>query len=202
MNYQGSPGRQQKAGRFSGPNILALLALLFMASINASAQSPEVRKAFQYLDNEQPSKMIPALQKAVENPESSYYMGLGYIMSGDLDKAMSIFEKGIAEDKKNPLPVAGKGHVKLLQKKTAEAQALLAEAADMNRKKTAAQWEAIGRAYLSDTKYLLDAIGALEKAKALDGGDPTMTDPGTTSRIDIGALVGAVGVLRESRSES
>jgi tetratricopeptide (TPR) repeat protein len=59
-----------------------------------------------------------------------------------------------------------------MQKKTAEGKALLVEAADMNRKKTAGQWEAIGRAYLSDSKFLLDAIGALDKAKAIDNGDP------------------------------
>lgn len=173
MNYQGRPDRQPIAGRFSGPVKSALAALLFMASISTFAQSPEIRKAYQYLEKEQPSKVMPALQKAVgDNPENQYYLGLGYILTGDLDKAMEIFEKGIANDRKDPLPVAGKGHVKILQKKHAEGKALLAEAADMNRKKTAAQWKAIGRAYLSDTKFLLDAISALENAKQLDNGDP------------------------------
>ena len=173
MNYQGRPDRQQIAGRFSGLVTSALAALLFMASISTFAQSPEIRKAYQYLEIEQPSKFMPALQKAVgDNPDNQYYLGLGYILTGDLDKALEIFEKGIADDRKNPLPVAGKGHVKLLQKKHAEGKALLAEAADMNRKKTAEQWKAIGRAYLSDTKFLLDAISALENAKQIDNGDP------------------------------
>lgn len=173
MNYQGRPDRQQIAGRFSGLVTSALAALLFIASISTFAQSPEIRKAYQYREIEQPSKMMPALQKAVgDNPENLYYLGLGHILTGDLDKAMEIFEKGIAEDRKNPLPVAGKGHVKLLQKKHAEGRALLAEAADMNRRKTADQWKAIGRAYLSDTKFLLDAIAALENAKQIDNGDP------------------------------
>lgn len=173
MNYQGRPDRQPLAERFSGTVATALTALLFMASIQTFAQSPEIRKAYHYLDIEQPSKVMPALQKAVgDNPENLYYLGLGHILTGDLDKALEIFERGIAEDRKNPLPVAGKGHVKLLQKKSAEGKALLAEAADMNRKKTAEQWKAVGRAYLSDTKFLLDAIAALEKAKSIDGGDP------------------------------
>ena len=89
-----------------------------------------------------------------------------------LDKALATFEKGIAADDENPLPVAGKGQVKLLQKKAAEGKALLAEAADMNRKKTADQWKAVGRGYLADTKFLLDAIAALEKAKGMNNGDP------------------------------
>ena len=174
MNYYGSPDQQSSAGRFPAWTRNVFIALLVMASISATyAQSPEIRKAYRYLDIEQPSKFMPALQQAVGNgPENLYYLGLGYIMTGDLDKALSTFEKGIAEDKKNPLPVAGKGHVKLLQKKTAEGKALLAEAADMNRRKTAEQWQAIGRAYLSDTKFLLDAISALEKAKDIDNGDP------------------------------
>jgi tetratricopeptide (TPR) repeat protein len=172
MNNQGSPDQQKSPGLFRG-TILFVTALLFTALASATfAQSPDVRKAFRFYDIEQPSKMIPALEKAVQaNPEEIYYLGLGYIMVGDLDKALATFEKGISADDKNPLVVAGKGHVKLLQKKTAEGKALLAEAADMNRRKTAPQWEAIGRAYLSDTKFLLDAINALQKAKEIDGGD-------------------------------
>ncbi|HEX8038612.1 MAG TPA: tetratricopeptide repeat protein [Chryseosolibacter sp.] len=173
MNYQGSPDQQKNAGLFSR-TILSLLAmLLFAASTNITfAQSPDVRKALRYYDIEQPSKMIPALEKAVQaNPAEIYYLGLGYILMGNLDKALATFEKGIQANDKDPLVVAGKGHVKLLQKKTAEGKALLTEAADMNRKNTSGQWEAIGRAYLSDTKFLLDAITALQKAKDLDNGD-------------------------------
>jgi tetratricopeptide (TPR) repeat protein len=174
MNYYGSPDQQLSTGTFPAWMRNAFIVLLIMASINAAyAQSPEIRKAYRYLDIEQPSKLMPALQQAVgDDAENLYYLGLGYIMTGELDKALSTFEKGIAADRKNPLPVAGKGHVKLLQKKTAEGKALLAEAADMNRKKTAAQWKAIGRAYLSDTKFLLDAIAALQKSKDIDNGDP------------------------------
>ncbi|HET9487494.1 MAG TPA: tetratricopeptide repeat protein [Chryseosolibacter sp.] len=173
MNYQGSPDLQMSNGLFRGA-IMMLFALLFMASANTTfAQSPEIRKAFRYYDIEQPSKMIPALEQAVKAaPGNTYYLGLGYILKGDLEKALSTFEKGISADDKDPLVVAGKGHVKLLQKKTTEGKALLTEAAEMNRKKTAAQWTAIGRAYLSDTKFLLDAISALEKAKALENGSP------------------------------
>jgi tetratricopeptide (TPR) repeat protein len=173
MNYQGSPDQQVSAGRYTRTIFSVLAALLFTASASTTfAQSPEVRSAFRYYDIEQPSKMIPALEKAVQaKPEEIYYLGLGYIMVGNLDKALATFEKGIAAEDKDPLVVAGKGHVKLLQKKTAEGKALLAEAADMNRRKSASQWEAIGRAYLSDTKFLLDAISALQKAKEIDNGD-------------------------------
>lgn len=172
MNHSGSPDQQKSSALFSRTMSALFVALLFMASTTAFSQSPEVRKAFRYYEIEQPSKMIPALEQAAQaNPENLYYLGVGYIMMGDLDKALATFEKGIRNEDKDPLPVAGKGHVLLLQKKTAEGQAHLAKAADMNRKKTAAQWKAIGRAYLSDNKFLMDAIAALEKAKSLDNGD-------------------------------
>src|SRR5690606_209272 len=147
--------------------------LLLVSATTAFSQTPEIRKAFRYYDIEQPSKMIPALEQATQgSPENQYYLGLGHIVMGNLDKALAIFEKGIADDKKDPLPVAGKGHVKILQKSTAEGKALLTQAAEMNRKKTAAQWEAVGRGYMADSKFLLDAIAAFEKAKEVDNGDP------------------------------
>lgn len=170
MNYQGSRGHQ--AALFNSAIRLSMVALLFVASaMTALAQSPEIRQAFRYYDIEQPSKMIPALEKAAAQGEDQYYLGLGHIMAGNLDKALEIFEKRIAADKKDPLPVAGKGHVLVLQGKANEGKTLLQQAADMNRKKTAAQWEAVGRGYLADSKFLLDAISALENGKALDNGD-------------------------------
>lgn len=174
MNYQGSCDQQVSKGLFSKTIASLVIALLIMTLANITlAQSPEIRKALRFYENEQPSKMMPALEQAAKSdPANSYYLGLGYILQGDLDKALSTFEKGIQDDDKNPLPVAGKAQVLILQKKAAEAKALLTKAAEMNRKKTAAQWEAIGRAYLADSKFLLDAIAALEKAKAIDGGDP------------------------------
>ncbi len=171
MNYHGSPDHQISRRFCKGAAIALTLALLSLTSATTvSAQTPEIRNAFRYYEIEQPSKMMPALQTAAQG-ENIYYLGLGYILMNDLDKALATFEKGISADDKDPLVVAGKGHVKLLQKKTAEGKALLTEAADMNRRKTASQWEAIGRAYLADSKFLLDAIAALEKAKAIDNGD-------------------------------
>lgn len=172
MNYQGSPDNQMSSGWSRRAASTVFAVLLFLASATtAFSQTPEIRKAFHYFEVQQPSKMIPALQQATQEPENLYYLGLGYIMIGDLEKALATFEKGIANNSKDPLPVAGKGHVRLLQKKTEEGKNLLLQAADMNRKKTAAQWEAIGHAYLADSKFLLDAISALEKAKEIDNGD-------------------------------
>lgn len=169
MNYQGSPDRLTSTVLLY-PLAIALLVLGSVTT--AFSQSPEIRKAFRYHEIEQPSKMIPALEQATQaSPEQLYYLGIGYIIAGDLNKALATFEKGISNDSKDPLPVAGKGQVKILQNNTAEGKALLVQAAEMNRKKTAAQWEAVGRGYLADSKFLLDAISALDKAKALDNAD-------------------------------
>ena len=137
MNYSGSPDQQIGKALFPRATVLSLAALLFMASATtAFAQSPEVKKAFRFHEIEQPSKMIPALEQAAQaSPENLYYLGLGYIMQGDLDKALATFEKGIKNDDKDPLPVAGKGHVLVLQKKGVEGKSHLTKAADMNRKK-------------------------------------------------------------------
>lgn len=172
MNHQGSPD-QKSSGLFSNISCI-FIALLFVASTQVTyAQSPEIRKALRLIDIEQPSKGIAALEQAAQaNPQNLYYLGIGYIQTGVIDKALATFEKGISANGEDPLNVAGKGQVKLLQKKTAEGKALITEAAAMNRKKTADQWKAVGRAYMADTKFLLDAIAALEKAKGMNNGDP------------------------------
>src|SRR5690606_6971330 len=139
MNYHGSADHQISRGVCKGAAIVLTLALLSLTSATTvSAPTPEIRNAYRDYEIEQPTKMMPALQTGAQG-ENIYYLGLGYILMNDLDKALATFEKGISADDKDPLVVAGKGHVKLLQKKTAEGKALLTEAADMNRRKTASQ---------------------------------------------------------------
>ena len=120
MNHQGSPD-QKSSGLFSNISCI-FIALLFVASTEVTyAQSPEIRKAFRLIDIEQPSKGIAALEQAAQaNPQNLYYLGIGYIQTGVIDKALATFEKGISANGEDPLNVAGKGQVKLLQKKTAE----------------------------------------------------------------------------------
>ena len=86
MNYQGSPDQQMSSGLFKGTVSTLIVALLLMASATAFSQSPEIRKAFRYQEIEQPSKMIPALEKAAQGEENLYYLGLGYIYAGDQEE--------------------------------------------------------------------------------------------------------------------
>lgn len=161
---------------YPGKRLLAIALLVLVGGSAAFAQSPEVRKAFRFFHIEQPSKGMSALQELVKsNPENSsyhYYLGLAQLQSGDLEQAMANFNKGIELDKRDGLNYAGKGHAYLLEKKPAMAREQFDLALKYSRSKDANVMKAIGRAYLTDTKYLLDAISMLEQAKAADGSDP------------------------------
>lgn len=154
--------------------VLMALALLAACSTLSFGQSPEIRNAFRYIDIEQPSKGLSALEQMANsnNPTTLYYLGLAQLRTGAKDKALATFEKGIAADDKNGLNYAGKGHVRLLDKNATDAKAQLDKALQVSRSKDAAVLKAVGEAYLTDTKYLLDAINALNKAKGINESDP------------------------------
>lgn len=155
---------------------MAVLVVVFLGALTAQAQSPEVRKAFRFFDIQQPTKGMKALEDLVaSNPENSsyyYYLGLAQLQAGDSEKAVANFDKGIEVDKKDGLNYAGKGHALLLDKKPALAKEQFDQALKVSRSRNADVFKAIGRAYLTDTKFLLDAISALEKARGIDGSDP------------------------------
>lgn len=157
-------------------NSALIIALLCITTMSSFAQSVEIKKALRSIDIEQPSKGIAALEAiAKANPESAsnlYYLGLGYIRTGQNEKALQTFEKGIKLKSKEGLCYAGKGHVLLLEKKPSEAKTNLDKALSVSKSKDANVLRAAGAAYLNDTKFLLDAIKALNKAKSINGIDP------------------------------
>lgn len=165
-----SPEKKHRSGLIIGT------MFLIVSTISCFGQSPEVRKAFRFIDIEQPSKGIAALEQLVSaNPTNSsylYYLGLAQIRTGAKDKALANFEKGIGLDEKEGLNYAGKGYVKLLDKNPAEAKANLDKALSVSRSKDANVLKAVAEAYLTDTKYLLDAISLLNKAKTINSTDP------------------------------
>jgi tetratricopeptide (TPR) repeat protein len=171
-----SPGK----GFFSGLSnrkspTSALLTMLFLAvsSTFLFGQSPEIRKALRYIDAEQPSKGLAELEKlAGSNATNLYYLGLGQLRTGAKDKALATFEKGIAAEEKNGLNYAGKGYIRLLEKNPTDAKVQLDKALQVSKSKDVGVLKAVAEAYLTDTKYLLDAINALNKAKSINGTDP------------------------------
>lgn len=151
-----------------------IFALLFIAA-TTTAQNPEVRKAFRLIDIEQPSKGLAALEQlatATPNSYNLYYLGLAQLRLGQKDKALASFEKGIAANDKDGLNYAGKGHVRLIEKNPTDAKANLDKALQVSKSKDVNVLKAVAEAYLTDTKYLLDAINLLNKAAGINNTDP------------------------------
>jgi tetratricopeptide (TPR) repeat protein len=173
-----SPENSLQSGLALKKTRAAVLMTVFflISSVAAFAQSPEIRKAFRFIDIEQPSKGLAALEQLVNaNPTNSnylYYLGLAQLRTGAKDKALATFEKGIAANEKDGLNYAGKGYVRLLEKNPTDAKAQLDKALAVSKSKDANVLKAVGEAYLTDTKYLLDAINVLNKAKSINGTDP------------------------------
>lgn len=155
--------------------VMALIfAMLFIAA-TTNAQNPEVRKAFRLIDIEQPSKGLAALEQlasATPNSYNLYYLGLAQLRLGQKDKALANFEKGIAANEKDGLNYAGKAHVRLLEKNPTDAKANIDKALQVSKSKDVNVLKAVAEAYLTDTKYLLDAINLLNKAAGINNSDP------------------------------
>jgi len=174
-----SPEKNLRSGLFSGKKLhlsMTLVLCILVSAITSEAQSPEVRKAFRFIDIEQPSKGLSALEQLVSaNPTNSsylYYLGLAQLRTGAKDKALASFEKGITLNEKDGLNYAGKGHVRLLDKNPTDAKIQFDKALAVSKSKDAAVLRAVAEGYLTDTKYLLDALNLLNKAKTINATDP------------------------------
>jgi hypothetical protein len=122
MKYQLRPEKTFKSGPFGKTRSLltTVFAIVFVTMASFSfGQAPEVRAALRLIDIEQPTKGIAELERlAPSSSQNQYYLGLGYLRSGNKDnnwnkdKALAAFEKGISMNEKDGLNYAGKGQVK------------------------------------------------------------------------------------------
>jgi tetratricopeptide (TPR) repeat protein len=174
-----SPEKNLRSGLFSGKKMhlsMTLVLCILVSAFTSEAQSPEVRKAFRFIDIEQPTKGLSALEQLVSaNPTNSsylYYLGLAQLRTGAKDKALASFEKGITIGEKDGLNYAGKGHIRLLEKNSTDAKVQFDKALAVSKSKDAGVLKAVAEAYLTDTKYLLDALNLLNKAKTINATDP------------------------------
>lgn len=151
---------------------LAMTAVMFFLTVSAFAQSPEVKNAQVLFEREQPKKGMAALEALPQNSTNLYYLGLAQLKAGDKAKALATFEKGIAANDKDGLNYAGKAHVRLLEKNPTDAKVQVDQALKVSRSKDVQVLKAVAEAYLTDSKYLLDAVGILNKAVAINGSDP------------------------------
>jgi tetratricopeptide (TPR) repeat protein len=193
MKYQVSPEKKIGSGLFGMKAVKGIMAMMFMAmSILSFGQNPEIRKAFRLIDSEQPKKGLAALeQQAGSSSSNQYYLGLAYLRTGNKEKALAAFEKGISMNEKDGLNYAGKGHVKLLEKNSTEAKTNFDKALAVSKSKDANVLRAVAEGYLSDSKYVLDAINLLNKAKSMNAADP-----------EINMLLGDAYLMQNNGGES
>ncbi len=145
---------------------------LLLLAIASYGQSPEIKKAFHYIEIEQPGRALKILDELASSPKNTpnqqYYLGLGYLRIGKFDVAMKTFDEGIAQKEKYGLNYAGKAHVMILQKKSNEAELLLHKALELSRRKDPEVLTAVAAAYVADPAKAANALHLLEKAKTLD----------------------------------
>lgn len=146
-----------------------LLLFIVKSGIAQDVTAPEISKSLHLIEIDQSGAAIKLLNEAItSNPTNAslhYYVGYALIKKGELDKALSSFEKGIQVDPKEALNYAGKGHVQLLKNNPAGAKTALDEALSISKSKNATVLNAVAEAYLSTKKNANDALQILTKAK-------------------------------------
>ncbi|HYG03806.1 MAG TPA: tetratricopeptide repeat protein [Chryseosolibacter sp.] len=158
------------SSRLSGMSLKAVCAVFLVTlSFFSYGQSPEIREALRLINSEQPAKGMAVLEKL---GESDYYRGLGYIKTGKKDKALEVFQKAFAESEKDGLAIAGIGHVKMLDKNVSEAKVNFDRALQVSKNKNPEVMKAVARGYMTDSKFVVDAINLLNKARSLNSADP------------------------------
>ena len=149
----------------------SMLSIILMTGVITSfgQTNPKVEKALYLIDVKQPKKGMALLEETVkENPLDAavlYSLGYAQLKTGDKAKALATFEQGIKLNEKEALNYVGKAHVLLLDKKPADAKLLFDQALKMTKSKNVDVLNAVADAFLSDSKYLVDAISLLKKAK-------------------------------------
>jgi len=137
---------------------------------------PEVKQARTALEADQPKKAIETLKKATATYPTDatiwYQLGLAQMAAGQRKEAEISFQTGIEKNDKEPLNYVGKGHLRITDNQVAEARKLFDQVLATTKSKNAPALNAIARALLTDPKFAAEALGHLQKSKALDKSNP------------------------------
>ncbi len=142
-----------------------LLALMVVAGTTVFAQSVQEAKKLIYYGRYQGAKEM--LQKVVAgNPadaEAVYWLSQVHLVQSDVAGAKAVLNKGMeGANGSNPMLLAGRGHLELLEGKTADARQRFETALSLTKGKDVNVLNAIGRA---NTEKSGDADYAIEKLK-------------------------------------
>lgn len=148
-------------------------ALSFALSLGVSfAQQEEIKKAKRQLDIDHTAQAVALLEPAIARyPKAGnvyYYLGYAQLRNNQLDEAARSFDAGIAKFPKEAINYAGKGHLQLIQKRSADAIANLNKALQLSKSKKVPVLKAVAEAYLSDRSTAAKAVPLLQKAKSID----------------------------------
>jgi tetratricopeptide (TPR) repeat protein len=154
-----------------------MMAILFVTLLFSVAfgQGPEATRAIQLLEHDQSSRAVEVMKQAVNagaTPELLFYFGYVQLKTGDREAALQSFEKGIAMDDKDPVNYAGKGYAKFLENNLDESKLNFDKALSISKTKNVVVLKTVAEAYLTDQRFVNDALKLLEKAKSLSPDDP------------------------------
>ncbi len=163
--------------KVSMKNGLLMMLLMVMARV-AFAQppviNPSIQKALYLVETEQTQKAIQEIDQAItaSPTDASLFFYAGYIQLkvNNKAKASEYFDKGVKLNEKEPLNYVGKAQVNLLDGKPADAKLNFDKALSLG-KKNITVLKAVGEAYLVDSKYLVESINILNKAKGINETD-------------------------------
>lgn len=149
-----------------------LLCLFVLGAGVAFSQDAEIKKSKRLIDVDHASEAMAPIEAAIKQyPKETdlyYYLGYAQIKNNQLDAAAKSFDNGIAQDPKEAINYAGKGHLSMLQNRPADAKTNLDKALDLSKSKKVYVLKAVAEAYLTNAKFAGDAVALLLKAKGID----------------------------------
>lgn len=150
---------------------VVLVAVLSIIALQAGAQEAAIQKAKRLIDVDQAAEAMAPLEAAIQQypKESSlyYYLGYAQLKYNQLDAAANSFDAGIAKFPKEALNYAGKGHLAMMQNRSADAKANLDKALQMSKSKKVPVLKAVAEAYLVNRTSASQATTLLQKAKSI-----------------------------------
>jgi tetratricopeptide (TPR) repeat protein len=155
---------------------LFLFTIMILSLRIALGQSEEIKKSKYLMEVDQTGKAIALLNQAIQTyPSVSvlyYYLGIAQIENAQRNLAEVSFEKGIFLDDQEPLNYVGRGCLSILEDDVQKAQMDFDKALAITKSKNVVVLNAVGEAYLGDSRLAEKAIAPLTKAKSIDDNNP------------------------------